>query len=62
MRHIIQARRKREYNQNHSKRRIVIEHIIYRLKKFRILAQIFRNKLRKYDKVTDIVYSRHCKL
>jgi hypothetical protein len=31
-----------------------VEHTISRLKKYRILADIFRNKLRKYD---DIRYS-----
>ncbi len=36
-----------EYNKNHSKKRIVIEHTICRLKKYRILADVFRNKLRK---------------
>ena len=44
-----------EYNKNHSKKRIVIEHTICRLKKYRILADVFRNKLRKYNKVSDIV-------
>jgi len=44
-----------EYNQEHAKKRIVIEHTICRLKKFRILADVFRNKLRKYDKVSNIV-------
>jgi hypothetical protein len=33
----------------------VIEHTICRLKKYRILADVFRNRLRKYDKVSDIV-------
>ncbi|HXT83023.1 MAG TPA: transposase family protein [Verrucomicrobiae bacterium] len=45
----------REYNKSHSKKRIVIEHTICRLKKFRILADVFRNRLRKYNKVSDIV-------
>jgi DDE superfamily endonuclease len=35
----------KEYNKFHSKKRIVIEHTICRLKKYRILADIFRNKL-----------------
>jgi transposase len=44
------------YNKDHSKRRIVIEHTICRLKKYRILAaDVFRNRLRKYNKVSDIV-------
>jgi hypothetical protein len=48
----------KNYNKSHSKKRIVIEHTtICRLKKFnRILASdIFRNKLKKYNKVSDIV-------
>jgi len=44
-----------DYNIIHSKMRIGVEHTISRLKKYRILAEIFRNKLRKYDKVSDIV-------
>jgi len=43
------------YNKNHAKKRIVIEHTICRLKKYRILANIFRNRLKKYNKVSDIV-------
>ena len=43
------------YNQYHSKKRIVKEHTICRLKKYRIMNDIFRNKLRKYDKISDIV-------
>jgi hypothetical protein len=46
----------KEYNQIHSKKRmIVIEHTICQLKKYRILSDVFRNKLRKYDRVSDIV-------
>jgi hypothetical protein len=44
-----------EHNKNHSRKRIVIEHAICRLKKYRILADVFRNKLRGYNKVSDIV-------
>ncbi len=45
----------KECNQIHSKRRIVIEHTICRMKKYRILADVFRNKLRKYNRVSDMV-------
>jgi hypothetical protein len=46
----------KEHNKIHSnKKRIVIEHAICRLKKYRIMSDIFRNRLRKYDKVSDIV-------
>jgi DDE superfamily endonuclease len=43
------------FNQEHAKKRIVVEHTICRLKKFRILADVYRNKLRKYNQVSDIV-------
>jgi hypothetical protein len=49
------APEEKEYNQNHSRKRIVIEHTICRMKKYRILGDIFRNGLKKYDKVSDIV-------
>ena len=45
----------KEYNVIHAKKRIVIEHTISRLKKYRILRDVFRNKLKKYNKVSDIV-------
>ena len=44
-----------EYNREHSRRRIVVEHAICRIKKYRIMNDVFRNRLRKYDKVSDIV-------
>jgi len=46
---------KKKYNKSHSKKRIVIEHTICKLKKYKILADVFRNKLRKYDRISDIV-------
>jgi hypothetical protein len=49
------SQEKKEYNKIHSKKRIVIEHTICRLKKYRIMSEIFRNRLRKYNKVSDIV-------
>ncbi len=44
-----------DYNIIHAKKRIVVEHTICRLKKYRIMSDIFRNKLRRYNKVSDIV-------
>jgi hypothetical protein len=32
-----------------------VEHTICRLKKYRIMSDIFRNRLRKYDRILDIV-------
>ncbi len=49
------SQEEKDYNTIHSKKRIIVEHTISRLKKYRILADVFRNKLRKYNKVTDIV-------
>ncbi len=42
----------KEYNQSHSRRRIVIEHAICKLKKYKIMSDIFRNKLRKYNRIS----------
>ena len=58
----------KEYNQSHARERIVIEHTICKVKKYKILADIFRNRLRKYNRVSDIVsglvnyriMNRHC--
>jgi len=47
--------KEKEYNKIHSKKRIIVENTICRLKKYRIMSDIFRNKLRKYDKVSNIV-------
>ena len=51
----ILTKKEEEYNRNHSAKRIVIEHVICRLKKYRIMNDIFRNRLRKYDRISDIV-------
>jgi hypothetical protein len=45
----------KNYNKNHSKKRIVIEHTICRLKKYKIMSDVFRNRLRSYNKISDIV-------
>jgi hypothetical protein len=44
-----------EYTKSHFNKRIVIEHTICRLKKYRIMNDIFRNKLKKYNRISDIV-------
>lgn len=43
------------YNQRLSEERVVVEHTISRVKKFRIMAHEFRNRLKHYDAMTDIV-------
>ncbi len=45
----------KEYSKSYSKKRIGTEHTICRIKKYRIMSDIFRNRLRKYDKISDIV-------
>ena len=49
------SQEEKDYNKDHAKKRIVIEHTICRLKKYRIMSDVFRNKLRKFSKVSDIV-------
>jgi hypothetical protein len=53
--HLALSQEEIEFNTIHSKKRIVVEHTICRLKKCTIMSDIFRNRLRKYDKVSDIV-------
>jgi len=43
------------YNKNHSRLRIIVEHIICKIKKFGIMCTKFRNKLRRYNNISDIV-------
>jgi len=43
------------FNRWLSGERVVVEHAISRVKKFRIMAHRFRNRLRHYDVMTDIV-------
>jgi len=45
----------KEWNKSQSKIRIKVEHVIAQIKKFRINADTFRNKLCRYDMVSDIV-------
>ena len=45
----------RAFNQRLSVERVAVKHTVSRLKKYRIMAQEFRNRLRRYDVMTDIV-------
>ncbi len=54
-RNLEQSHEEKDYNKNHSRRRIVIEHAICRLKKYKIMSDVFRNRLRKYNRISDIV-------
>jgi len=43
------------FNKIQSKTRIRIEHTISHVKKFRILSDVFRNRLCRYDGISEIV-------
>jgi hypothetical protein len=45
----------KKFNSQLSKERVVVEHTISRLKKFRVMSDEFRNRLRNYDTMTNIV-------
>jgi hypothetical protein len=43
------------FNRWLSVERVVVEHMFSRLKKFRIMAYMFRNRLKSYDVMMDVV-------
>ena len=45
----------KSFNRELSRARVIVEHTISRVKKFNIFGQEFRNRLRNYDTMTDIV-------
>ncbi len=45
----------KSFNRKLAGERVVVEHTICRTKKFRIMGEKFRNRLRWYDRATDIV-------
>ena len=45
----------RAFNRALASERVIVEHTNSRLKKFRIFGDEFRNRLKRYDLVTDIV-------
>ena len=49
------SQEEKERNKSHSRKRIVVEHTICRMKKYRIMGDIFRNRLRKCNGISDIV-------
>ena len=49
------APEQKTFNQKLSKDRVIVEHTFSRMKKFRIMAHKFRNRLKHYDTMTDIV-------
>ena len=45
----------KKHNRKLSKERVVVEHVIGKMKKFNIMGTKFRNKLKRYDDMTSIV-------
>jgi hypothetical protein len=45
----------KDFNKAFAKERVVVEHTNSRVKKFRIFGDMFRNRLKRYDVMTDIV-------
>lgn len=45
----------KRFNRELLKQRVVVEHTISRMKKFRIMADEFKNRLKRYDVMTDII-------
>jgi hypothetical protein len=45
----------KEYNRIHARTRVVAEHAICRIKKYRIMSDVFRNRLKRYNSISEIV-------
>ena len=43
------------FNRLHSKIRVYVEHAIRRVKTWRIMGDRYRNQLKKYDRINDVV-------
>jgi DDE superfamily endonuclease len=52
---VVLSGEERTYKRKHSQLRMIVEHTICRIKKFGIMSGKFRNRLRKYDDISDIV-------
>jgi hypothetical protein len=52
---LVAMRCRKTFNHELAKERVVVEHTIIRMKKFRIIGEEFRNRLRWYDRTTNIV-------
>ena len=49
------TKKEKRYNKKHSRQRVIVEHTICRIKKFGIMASRYRNRLKRYDRMSDIV-------
>lgn len=49
------SKKAKNYNRKLNKERVIVEHVIGKLKKYKILGQEFRNRLRHYNDKMDVV-------
>ena len=49
------TQKEKTYNKRHRRQRVIIEHTICRIKKFGIMGNKYRNRLKRYDVMSDIV-------
>ena len=49
------TRKEKRQNKKFRKERVIVEHTISKMKKFRIMSEEFRNRLTRYDRMTSIV-------
>ena len=54
-RNIELTKKEKRYNKKHSRQRVIVEHTICRIKKFGIMGSRYRNRLKRYDGISDIV-------
>ena len=54
-RNIELTKKEKRYNKRHSRQRVIVEHTICRIKKFGIMGSRYRNRLKRYDVMSDIV-------
>ena len=54
-RNIELTKKEKRYNKRHSRQRVIVEHTICRIKKFGIMGNKYRNRLKRYDGISDIV-------
>jgi len=48
--HRLLTRVERRFNRAHARRRIIVEHVLSRLKKYQVLAQVYRHRISGYNR------------
>ena len=55
IRNVELTQKEKIYNKRHRRQRVIVEHTICRIKKFSIMGNKYRNRLKRYDTMSDIV-------